>query len=125
MDGRSFVEAVPKVRPGDRVAVISPAFAAPAISPVLHEQAMRRLKEATGFIPVEYPTTRQLGASAEARAADVNALLQVRAEATRREEEQILQIQPAVANTTASHSTMSTKRGFHSLCGRPAAHLVE
>ncbi|WP_375237438.1 LD-carboxypeptidase [Microbacterium schleiferi] len=54
--------------------MISPAFAAPAISPVLHEQAMRRLKEATGFIPVEYPTTRQLGASAEARAADVNAV---------------------------------------------------
>lgn len=32
---------------------------------------MRRLMEATGLIPVEYPTTRQLGASAEARAADV------------------------------------------------------
>lgn len=32
---------------------------------------MRRLTEATGLIPVEYPTTRQLGASAEARAADV------------------------------------------------------
>lgn len=34
---------------------------------------MRRLTEATGLIPVEYPTTRQLGASAEARAADVMA----------------------------------------------------
>ncbi len=34
---------------------------------------MRRLTEATGLIPVEYPTTRQLGASAEARAADVTA----------------------------------------------------
>lgn len=66
-------EAVPKARPGDRVAVISPASAAPAISPALHEQAMRRLTEATGLIPVEYPTTRQLGASAEARAADVTA----------------------------------------------------
>ncbi|MDQ0648614.1 muramoyltetrapeptide carboxypeptidase LdcA involved in peptidoglycan recycling [Microbacterium natoriense] len=32
---------------------------------------MRRLTEATGLIPVEYPTTRQLGASAEARSADV------------------------------------------------------
>lgn len=32
---------------------------------------MRRLAEATGLIPVEYPTTRQLGASAKARAADV------------------------------------------------------
>lgn len=34
---------------------------------------MRRLTEATGLIPVEYPTTRQLGASAKARAADVTA----------------------------------------------------
>lgn len=70
MTAQSF-EAVPKARPGDRVAVISPAFAAPAVSPALHEQAMRRLTEATGLIPVEYPTTRQLGASAEARAADI------------------------------------------------------
>lgn len=34
---------------------------------------MRRLTEATGLVPVEYPTTRQLGASAKARAADVTA----------------------------------------------------
>jgi muramoyltetrapeptide carboxypeptidase LdcA involved in peptidoglycan recycling len=72
MVGKSF-EAVPKARLGDRVAVLSPAFAAPAVSPVLHEQAIRRLIEATGLIPVEYPTTRQLGASARAPAADVTA----------------------------------------------------
>ena len=64
---------VPKAIPGDRVAVLSPAFAAPAVSEVLHEQAMRRLTEATGLVPIEYPTTRLLGASAEARAADVTA----------------------------------------------------
>ncbi|CAN5496028.1 LD-carboxypeptidase [soil metagenome] len=34
---------------------------------------MQRLSEATGLVPVEFPTTRQLGASAEARAADVSA----------------------------------------------------
>jgi muramoyltetrapeptide carboxypeptidase LdcA involved in peptidoglycan recycling len=62
---------VPKAEPGDRVAVLSPAFAAPAVSAAVHDQAMRRLTEATGLIPVEYPTTRELGASAEARAADV------------------------------------------------------
>ena len=63
----------PKLVPGDRVAVLSPAFAAPAVSEVLHEQAMRRLTELTGLIPEEYPTTRLLDASPEARAADVNA----------------------------------------------------
>ena len=63
----------PKLVPGDRVAVLSPAFAAPAVAPEVHEQALRRLTELTGLIPVEYPTTRQLDASSEARAADVNA----------------------------------------------------
>lgn len=63
----------PKLVPGARVAVLSPAFAAPAVAPELHEQALRRLADLTGLIPVEYPTTRQLDASPEARAADVNA----------------------------------------------------
>ncbi len=63
----------PKARPGDRIAVLSPSFAAAGAYPALHEQAMRRLTEVTGLIPVEYPTTRQVGATAEARAADVNA----------------------------------------------------
>ena len=62
-----------KARPGDRVAVLSPSFAAPGAAPAVHEQAMRRLTEVTGLIPVEYPTTRQLGASPQARAADLNA----------------------------------------------------
>ena len=61
-----------KARAGDRVAILSPAFAAPAVSESVHEQAMQRLTETTGLIPVEYPTTRQLGASAQARAADLN-----------------------------------------------------
>ena len=33
----------PKARPGDKVAVLSPSFAAPAVAPEVHEQAMRRL----------------------------------------------------------------------------------
>jgi muramoyltetrapeptide carboxypeptidase LdcA involved in peptidoglycan recycling len=64
-----------KARPGDRVAILSPSFAAPAVAPELHEQGLRRLTELTGLIPVEYPTTRLLGASAEDRAADLNAAL--------------------------------------------------
>jgi hypothetical protein len=41
--------------------------------PAVHEQAMRRLTEVTGLIPVEYPTTRTVGAAPRARAADINA----------------------------------------------------
>ena len=50
-----------------------PAFAAPAVGPAIHEQAMRRLADLTGLEPVEYPTTRRLGATSEDRAADLNA----------------------------------------------------
>lgn len=69
---RTFV-STPKAKAGEHVAILSPAFTAPAVSEAVHEQAMRRLWEATGLVPVEYPTTRQLGASAMARAADITA----------------------------------------------------
>ena len=63
----------PKARPGDRIAVLSPSFAAPGAFPALHEQAMARLAALTGLVPVEYPTTRTVGAPAQDRAADLNA----------------------------------------------------
>src|SRR5215475_348227 len=63
----------PKARRGDRISVLSPSFAAAGAFPAVHEQAMRRLTEVTGLIPVEYPTTREVGATALARAADINA----------------------------------------------------
>ncbi|HWJ80906.1 MAG TPA: S66 peptidase family protein [Nocardioides sp.] len=62
-----------KAQPGDRVAVVSPSFAAPAVAPAVHEQALERLHALTGLVPVEYPTTRKLGASARERADDLNA----------------------------------------------------
>ena len=62
-----------KARPGDRIAVLSPSFAAAGAFPEVHEQAMRRLTEVTALIPVEYPTTREVAATAAARAADINA----------------------------------------------------
>ena len=62
-----------KARPGDKVAVVSPSFAAPGVAPAVHEQAMRRLADVTGLVPVEYPTTRRVGASAKDRAADLSA----------------------------------------------------
>lgn len=43
----------PKARRGEKVAVVSPPFAAPGMAPVVHEQAMRYLSEITGLVPVE------------------------------------------------------------------------
>jgi muramoyltetrapeptide carboxypeptidase LdcA involved in peptidoglycan recycling len=61
-----------KPRPGDRVAVLSPAAGLPAIFPHPYELGLRRLRDAYGVIPVEYPTTRQAGASAADRARDIH-----------------------------------------------------
>jgi muramoyltetrapeptide carboxypeptidase LdcA involved in peptidoglycan recycling len=61
-----------KAEPGDAVAVVSPSFAAPAFYPAVHEQAMRRLAEVTGLVPVEYPSTRR-ASSPQERARDLNA----------------------------------------------------
>ncbi|MFD8481092.1 S66 peptidase family protein [Kitasatospora sp. NPDC059673] len=63
----------PKPRPGDKVAVLSPSFAGPGMFPLPHELGLRRLREQFGLEPVEYPTTRKLGASPEERAADLHA----------------------------------------------------
>ena len=62
-----------KAAPGDKVAVLSPSFAAPGFAPEVHEQAMERLNKMTGLLPVEYPTTRRLDALPQDRAADLNA----------------------------------------------------
>jgi muramoyltetrapeptide carboxypeptidase LdcA involved in peptidoglycan recycling len=63
----------PKVAAGDRVAVVSPSWAAPGAFPWVHERAMRRLREEFRVEPVEYPTTRNVGASPAERAADLMA----------------------------------------------------
>jgi muramoyltetrapeptide carboxypeptidase LdcA involved in peptidoglycan recycling len=63
----------PKASTGDKVAVVSPGFAAPAVAPAVHEQALSRIREVLGLVPVEYPTTRRLDATPEDRAADLDA----------------------------------------------------
>lgn len=62
-----------KLSSGDCVAVLSLSFAAPGLFPAVHELAMRRLREDIGLEPVEYATTRALGASPLDRADDLMA----------------------------------------------------
>lgn len=61
-----------KLSPGDRVAVVSPSFAAPEIFPAVHELSLRRIRDELGLEPVEFPTTRRASSPAE-RAADLTA----------------------------------------------------
>ncbi|SCL54801.1 Muramoyltetrapeptide carboxypeptidase LdcA (peptidoglycan recycling) [Micromonospora citrea] len=63
----------PKPRPGDRVAVVSPSAGLPAIFPHVYELGLRRLREEFGLEPVEYPTTRVMGADPRERARDLTA----------------------------------------------------
>lgn len=69
---REFVYP-PKLRPGDRVAILSPSWAGPGVFPDVHDLGLRVLRDELGLIPVEYPTTRQIGATALERARDINA----------------------------------------------------
>jgi muramoyltetrapeptide carboxypeptidase LdcA involved in peptidoglycan recycling len=63
----------PKPRPGNRVAILSPSAGLPGIFPRPFELGLRRLREDFGLIPVEYPTTRQMGSAPAERAADIHA----------------------------------------------------
>lgn len=60
-----------KLQPGDKVAVLSPSFAAPAIFPKVFELGLQRIRNEFGLEPVEYPTTRKLNASAKERTFDL------------------------------------------------------
>lgn len=62
-----------KPKPGDRVAVVSPSAGLPERFPQPFELGLTRLREEFGLIPVEYPTTRKLGACPADRAADLHA----------------------------------------------------
>ncbi len=62
-----------KLTKGDKVAIVSPSFAAPALFPEVYKLGLKRLEEEFGLVPVEYPTTSKLGASAKERADDLMA----------------------------------------------------
>jgi muramoyltetrapeptide carboxypeptidase LdcA involved in peptidoglycan recycling len=62
-----------KPRPGDRIAIVSPSAGLPGQFPLPYELGLRRLRDDFDLVPVEYPTTRTMGASPVARAADLHA----------------------------------------------------
>lgn len=65
-----------KLVKGDKVAILSPSFAAPGRFPDVYKLGLERLETVFGLVPVEYPTTSKLGASAEERSADLVAAFQ-------------------------------------------------
>lgn len=65
------MQRLQKLKQGDKVAILSPSFAAPGKWPHMHELALSRVREVFGLEPVEFPTTKKIGASGEERAADL------------------------------------------------------
>lgn len=60
-----------KFKKGDKVAILSPSFAAPGRFPHVYELGLKRLREIFELEPVAFPATAKLGASGEERATDL------------------------------------------------------
>ncbi len=65
------MQKLSKLQKGDKVAILSPSFAAPGMFPAVYELGLQRLRDVFGLVPGEYPTTRKLGASTQERAQDL------------------------------------------------------
>ncbi len=60
-----------KLKKGDKVAILSPSFAAPGMWPHVYELGLSRLREVFELEQVEFPATKKLGASGAERAKDL------------------------------------------------------
>lgn len=60
-----------KLQKGDKVAILSPSFAAPGRWPHVYELGLQRIREIFELEPVEFPATKKIGASTEERTSDL------------------------------------------------------
>ncbi|QQR78142.1 MAG: LD-carboxypeptidase [Candidatus Moraniibacteriota bacterium] len=60
-----------KLSNGDKVAILSPSFAAPGKWPHVYELGLKRLRENFQLEPVEFPTTKKIDASNDERTQDL------------------------------------------------------
>ena len=65
-----------KLVKGDKVAILSPSFAATGRFPDVYKLGLERLETVFELVPIEYPATAKLGASAMERSADLVAAFQ-------------------------------------------------
>jgi muramoyltetrapeptide carboxypeptidase LdcA involved in peptidoglycan recycling len=66
-----LMKKLEKLSKGDKVAIVSPSFAAPGAWPDVYEFGLKRVREIFDLEPVEYFATRKLGATTEERAKDL------------------------------------------------------
>ncbi len=65
------MKKIPKLKKGDKVAIVSPSFAAPGAWPHVYELALERVRNVFGLEPIEFPATKKVGASKEERMLDL------------------------------------------------------
>lgn len=64
-------QKLPKLSKRDKVAILSPSFAAPGAWPSVYQLGLERIKTIFGLEPIEYPATAKIGASKEERSRDL------------------------------------------------------
>lgn len=62
---------LPKLQKGDKIAIVSPSFAAPGRWPHMYALGCQRLREVFGLEPVAFPATSKIGAPYPERANDL------------------------------------------------------
>lgn len=67
---KQFVK-LPKLSKGDQVAVVSPSAGLPQAFPWVQDLGLERMRSIFDLVPIEYSTTRIMGASLEDRAEDI------------------------------------------------------
>lgn len=65
------MKALKKLIRGDKVAILSPSFAAPGRWPHAYELGLERIRSVFGLEPVEFPATKKIGASKAERTSDL------------------------------------------------------
>jgi hypothetical protein len=65
------MKKIPKLKAGNKVAVVSPSFAAPAVWPHVHELGLKRdFEKCLSLSQFMYPATAKLDATLAEKAAD-------------------------------------------------------
>lgn len=65
------MQKLTKLKPGDKVAIVSPSFAASAVWPHVHELGLKRIREVFELEPIMYPATAKLDATLDEKAEDL------------------------------------------------------
>ena len=71
LESIQIMKKLPKLKKGDKVAIVSPSFAAPAVWPHVHELGLKRIREVFELEPTMFAATAKLDATLADKANDL------------------------------------------------------